>query len=541
MKFFLTLVFVVSFAVAQAPPAADAKNAPSRLEGFVVGSNKEVIPRVTLRLQIGIAGASYSTVSGDDGRFVFEAVAPGRYTLSAEKNGYLRQFYGAAAGLGLMHRGTVLDLAGGEVLKDLSIQMTRHSVVSGRVKNREDAPVVGALVSLLRYQYRNGRRELASVAFESTNDLGEFRIAGLSHGRYYLVASHIDQRGSSGTDTNITTFYPSAGDSSAAAPLDVPAESELRTIEIWMQRSRTHSIRGKAVFLEVDSRRPGLRIRIESRDRRDWRINQVVVNAAGEFEFRNLLPGRYLLSTPLTGTAASNLTGRMEVTVNDSDVNDVVMDVGLRSNVTGRLEMEDGSRARVSSLALVANNGSGGWSGQLKSDGTFEVTNLQAEAGGYFVRLTGLDEDAYVKSVEFNGQDATHQAVDPGSGGTVRIVLSTKAAQISGTVQDEDGKMAAGVTVTAWPKSKDSGRANGGARQANTDQYGRFRLAGLPPGDYLIAAWEDLEQSLAESIEFLALFSGNAKELALQESAREEVELQPVPRKKIVEEIAKLP
>ena len=99
----------------------------------------------------------------------------------------------------------------------------------------------------------------------------------------------------------------------------------------------------------------------------------------------------------------------------------------------------------------------------------------------------------------------------------------------------------AGVTVSVWPKTQDPGRLSGGARWINTDQNGRFRLAGMPPGDYLIAAWEELEQGLAESYEFLALFSSDAKTVRLREGAREEVELRPVPRKKVVEEIAKLP
>lgn len=540
MRILLPILIMASFGLAQTPSPGGAEKKTSRLEGTVVGSTGEAIPRATLQLQTGQSPDTRKAIGGDDGRFVFEGVSPGLYTLSATKDGFLPQRYGAPVPTTSSQLnppvGILLNLAGGEELKGLSIQMTRQSVVSGRVSNREGEPVVGARVEVLRYQYRNARRELSSVALQNTNDVGEFRIASLGPGRYYLVATHTEQPGPADEETNITTFYPSARDAVAAAPVDVAAGTEARGIEIRLQKARTYSIRGKAVGPGLGQERGRLRLRIEPYDSPDWRNDQVFVNTNGEFEFRNLFPGRYLLSTPLAGVS-SNLTGRMEVTVLNSDVNNMVMEVAPRSRVTGRVEMEDGARARASRIVLAI--GGSGWGSQLKEDGTFEVTNLQP--GKYYVQVFGLGDDTYVKSVEFNGQQLAHQAVDAGSGGTMCIVLSAAAAHVAGRVQDEGGKAMAGVTVSVWPKTPDPGRINGGAQRTNTDQNGRFRLTGLPPGEYLIAAWEELEQGLAESSEFLALFSSSAKTITLQESAREELQLQPVPRKKIVDEIAKLP
>ena len=424
------VLLTASFAGAQTPSAGEANK--SRIEGIVVGLNKEVIPRATLRLQIGLATPSYSAVSGEDGRFAFEGVSPGGYTLTASKDG-LTQRYGTPVptGSGVLNEptGIVLSLAGGEVLKDLSIQMTRPSVVSGRVSSREGDPVVGVRVDVLRYEFRNARRVLVSVGNQRTNDLSEFRIAGLSPGRYYLVATTSQQTGTAEAESNITTFYPSARDVLGAAPLDIPAGSELRGMDIRLQKALTYAIRGKAVGADLGQLKSRLHIQINRNDIPDWRNDGVFVNAAGEFEFRGLPPGRYLLSLPFTA-ASINLIGQMEVTVSGSDVNNVVMEVGPRPRVTGLLEMEDGSRARVrGTVSLNPINSSSGFTASISGDGTFEHKSLQA--GKYSVGVSGLSDETYIKSVEFNGQAVTHLALNPGSSGTMRIVLSAPAAHVS--------------------------------------------------------------------------------------------------------------
>jgi hypothetical protein len=96
------------------------------------------------------------------------------------------------------------------------------------------------------------------------------------------------------------------------------------------------------------------------------------------------------------------------------------------------------------------------------------------------------------------------------------------------------------VIVTIWPKAPDAS-PSGGARQGNTDQSGGFRFQGLAPGDYYVAAWEELEPGLAQSADFLSHFTSEASAVKLAESGHESRDLKPVPSDKILAEIAKLP
>ena len=99
MRWFpLTLLAGAFVASAQNPPSAvtpsDAEQKKIRLEGTIFSLNGEVIRKATVRLQGTIAQpgqlpTNYSESTDNEGKFVFEDVAAGRYTLSAEKGGFV--------------------------------------------------------------------------------------------------------------------------------------------------------------------------------------------------------------------------------------------------------------------------------------------------------------------------------------------------------------------------------------------------------------------------------------------------------------------
>src|SRR5437899_1519977 len=114
-KFLLALI-VAAVAGAQSNPngaASDADKKKIRVDGRVISLNGEAVRKATVRLQpggglqfVGPGGlqgnpqnnqppSTYSETSDDSGKFVFEDVVPGRYTLTSEKAGFVTQRYGA--------------------------------------------------------------------------------------------------------------------------------------------------------------------------------------------------------------------------------------------------------------------------------------------------------------------------------------------------------------------------------------------------------------------------------------------------------------
>ncbi|MBX9639873.1 MAG: carboxypeptidase-like regulatory domain-containing protein, partial [Mycobacteriaceae bacterium] len=158
-------------------------------------------------------------VTGADGKFTITGVDPGRYTLSAERNGYVRFTYGAKKS----GQGMPLQVSAGESLKDLSVKLIPHGVVSGRVLDEDGDPMAQVQVQVLRQRYRDGQKQLDSAGMGSTNDLGEFRIASLAAGRYYVAAMPPRYMRAPGAEDLMagltTTLFPGVVDPATAAPV----------------------------------------------------------------------------------------------------------------------------------------------------------------------------------------------------------------------------------------------------------------------------------------------------------------------------------
>ena len=120
MRWFpLALLLCASFADAQ----SDANQKTARVEGTVLSSNGDLIRKATVRLQgtasqPGQQPASYNETTDNMGKFVFDDVTPGRYTLSADKPGFAAGRYGARSNAS---PGTQFNLTAGMEMKDLVI------------------------------------------------------------------------------------------------------------------------------------------------------------------------------------------------------------------------------------------------------------------------------------------------------------------------------------------------------------------------------------------------------------------------------------
>jgi protocatechuate 3,4-dioxygenase beta subunit len=587
MRWFqLAVLFGASLAVAQnTPPAAVTEPGQKiRLEGTILSLSGDLVRKATVHLQ-GTGGqpgqppVSYSETTDSGGKFVFEDVAPGRYTLMAEKPGFVAARYGARSNTS---PGTQLNLAAGMEMKDLAIKMAPQGVIAGKVLDQDGDPVIAVQVQAVRHVYARGRKQLVPSGGTSTNDLGEYRLINLAPGRYYISATdrraianfNQERPGRAGEvqEGNITTYYPNGADVSSAIAIDVSAGGEVRGMDVRLLRAKVYTVRGKAVDASGVSQ-PA----VVSFTRKEDSGNLIAVLGGGTspvrpdgtFEFRNIVPGTYLLQVmqmiAVNGNQPANLTGRVEVTVGDANIDGLVLPLGPGPEITGTVKLEDGD---ISSLLKPAQNTPGvgvvGYPGvlqlgrlalfliatdnvpssarpaEVKEDGTFQFNAVGT--GKYMLNVISLPPGTYLKSARFAGQDVTNALLDTtsGAGGTLDILLSSKAASVSGSVQNEKGEPLAGVMVTLWPKIPDAS-LTGGARLSFTDQNGGFQFKGLAPGDYEVAAWEDLDPGVAQSAEFLSHFTSDASAITLAEGGQESKDLKPVPPDKVAAEIAKLP
>ena len=438
----------------------------------------------------------------------------------------------------------------------------------------------------------------------ATDDQGNFRIGNLSPGRYYVSADPRgngplnplqEQPGRTGTaprTNDVTTFYPNALDAKSASPVDVGAGGEIRGIDVRLRRARTYSIRGKAVDTTIGGPAANAYVLVVPPDTTTvgpaTLSNMARTSADGSFEIRNLLPGTHAIQGSAGGTltlsaggggpvmmlrlaggpggAESGATGRMEVTISDADVTGAVLQLTGGAEIAGTIRMEDGDlkdwlqpsqQPQGGPAGLPPLPGPGTKSVRLGStegisvsapnapfnaDGTFVLKGVAPSK--YFITIGGLPQGSFVKSMRFGGQDVTRAPLDltSGGGGSLEVVLSPKAADVSGAVLNDKNEPVQGVPVTLWPKIPDRSNASNGIKSANTDQNGSFKISGLAPGDYYVAAWDDIpEAGLAQNPDFLAQFASDDTAVKLAESAHQTASVKLVTRERIVAGAAKIP
>jgi hypothetical protein len=190
VRYFTALVLCCFLLAAQrsASVPGAAPEEKCSIEGTVVNAlTGEPLKKVhlTLRPVDQQNGIPYGANTDAAGHFLTDELDPGRYSLSASRNGFMTQSYSPD---GSLRRATPLTLAKGQELKQLVFKLAPQAVVSGRVLDEDGEPLADVSVEPMLFQYLRGRRQLIPIAGTSTNDLGEFRLHNLSPGKYIFSA-----------------------------------------------------------------------------------------------------------------------------------------------------------------------------------------------------------------------------------------------------------------------------------------------------------------------------------------------------------------
>jgi hypothetical protein len=259
----LTVVVAVAVVLAQAPAPAEAGRVGGRV---VAADNGAPLPdaRVTLAPFVGgrgprpvvlPPGPPPQAITDQDGRFVFEGVAPGTYTFDAQRSGYapLRNIASGPP--------QTIQLAPGQSIDSVELRLQRGSVIAGRVFGPSGEPLADArVIAMRRVQTGRGPGRFVPTGgqgSQQTNDLGEFRIAGLAAGEYLVAASRrlnpvlstgaVSSTRQGARTTVATTFYPGTMDQNGASLIALGAGIEVGNITFTAQFVAAHYVSGIVV------------------------------------------------------------------------------------------------------------------------------------------------------------------------------------------------------------------------------------------------------------------------------------------------------
>ena len=267
-------------------------------------------------------GPPSQAITDQDGRFVFDGLPPGRYRIDAQKATFASPVLPPDP-LALR----TFQLAAGQTLDGVNIPLLKGAVITGQILDPSSGePVVGTMVMAMRRPGVAGGpavlvasgtpRLMPAGSSTQTNDLGEFRIFGLSPGEYVVAASRPPNSGFAPTGgiAAVFSFYPGTADASAAQSVTVAAGQVATGFVMRLVTPETYQVSGTVVdqngtpvvgamvMLRTDPRTSGVMTAMPAGTGRS--------DANGNFVISGMAPGSYqTLANAPTAVRSQNSVG----------------------------------------------------------------------------------------------------------------------------------------------------------------------------------------------------------------------------------------
>jgi protocatechuate 3,4-dioxygenase beta subunit len=169
--------------------AAGAPANTGQLSGTVVAADtSQPLPGVRVSLSGSAPPLARSATTDAQGRFAFDTLPAGAFTLRASRGGYVDSIWGQRQP-GSGRPGTPIQLREGQQIKDLSLPLAKGGVITGRVVDEFGYAAASTPIRVYRAVFRNGERALQQAGTGTTDDRGIYRLFGLVPGEYVVVAA----------------------------------------------------------------------------------------------------------------------------------------------------------------------------------------------------------------------------------------------------------------------------------------------------------------------------------------------------------------
>ena len=500
------------------PPASQpARDTPVRNAGTGVIRGRVIVDGSVPPTPISGVRVSISGVPGIEpiftdgaGRFELTALLAGRYVLTAEKTGFVKTRYGAKSELDQPVPVQVSDDAS---VSNVQIGMPKGAAITGRIVDDLGDPVVGAVVTVgfLRIAGRDPNVIAVSPRLGwTTDDRGEYRIGGLSAGRYVLLV-HGATEGSppSGppewrrTIGWATTYYPDAASPATATPIALRAGEERAGVDFRLVPSRPPKL---TLSLTDQSGSPITGVILLVQPAISGAQATAAVSPANPTTTLTLQPGEWIAS--LIGGGSGRALAHLAL--GSGEETSLALVAGPGARMSGRVVFRGaaappalgGVGLRVRGVGPDARSPFSSAPTVVKADGTFEITGLLGTIvlqpaspipGWTLQAVTAGTRDLLDEPLALTGNERITD---------VEVVFTDRLAELSGSAVDERGRSSPGCSVVLLPERGDL-RADGDrARLQRADQHGRFIVNDMRPGTYLAAAIANLDASEWLSAEY---------------------------------------
>lgn len=479
--------------------------------------------------------SQFETGTDNDGHYCFVDIRPGEYRVAAEQAGYMRREFGAGR---WQAHGTIFQLSRNQ-RQTANIELIPRGGIRGRVTDNDGDTVPTARVTALRVIYRNGRRDFVQAADTDCDEAGEFKLSNLSPGKYLVRAvarvqpppPKIPGRPVDPGEAYGPTFYPGVTDVASAAVIEVTPGNVYDGATIGLRRGRLFRVRGR-VQRNYGNPAVGATVMLGEMTVGTVSFRQDLVQTTkspdGAFEFTGVWGGQYFIQ--VRDTQGSDLDGYAFADAGSRDVDFLNITLGETARLDGAVTVLNREITNLSGLRLDLEPIDGFLLGsptaQIDESGQFRIPRMKP--GRFAVNVRGLPPTAYIRSIRYGSQELDPPILDVryGVGARLEVVVSNRSAVVSGQLQSSDGRPMAGAAICLLPENQRSTLY----RTAISGDDGSYRITGIVPGKYQLAAVSDLEPGAEQEPEFLIRVGPGARKLDLPEGANEVIRLSVVER-----------
>ena len=546
--------------------------APAALEGIVtVAGTDEPVSGAVVELKWNGGGAvdALFAATQTNGRFLFRAVPPGEYLVVATRNGYLPAELGQRSPT---RRGVPLSLAPAQQVTGVRVAMTPTAAISGRILDGSGLPMPGVAVQLVRPMFQDGRKTMSVMKSMVTNDLGEYRIFWVTPGSYYvnvipppdtpagggipLVLNPYGQpagrslwsdqqnvtarpigNGLKETEAYLPIFFPGTVDENDATPVELQPGADVRGIDIRLTPVRAWRVQGLVLNGTTRQPAPGAALLMVSLT--SGRALQTTADALGMYSIPRVPSGPYALLGLLQPAGLARLTN---IEVRNADI-DTRVELQPYLTVSGRLSGPNppALTVRLSMDFPILNPPQ--FSATPAADGSFTFRTVPPGDYRVFVApilvpqlppppaVPSSLQATYVKSIRMGGADVLNGRlrIDEQPTTMLEVTVASDVGSLNGRVLNSRQEPATGATVVLLPQVEHRLLRTDLYRVAGTNHLGQFVMESLPPGEYRVFAFENVEDRQWQDPAFIRRYEEMGRAVSIGENQKQVVEITSIP------------
>ncbi|MEW6125489.1 MAG: hypothetical protein AB1757_00385 [Acidobacteriota bacterium] len=501
----IATLIVVLLCIAQNTPAQSKDAKPTGSISGQVTIDGKSLSHFTVGLFAGVFSSRQNpliTVTTDEeGRFQFSGIARGNYRIIPLTSTFIAENNPRHP----WEAGKDVAINDGERIEEINFSLKRGGVITGRVTDANQQPIIKTFVSVWRFEEKSKQYQSPFVIFDSsiyeTDDRGIYRIYGLPAGQYKVSAGSLPQgtAGISSAAGYIRTYHPDATDVSNAKVIELAEGEEVSAVDIIVALPvKTYALTGRIINAETGSPVAGQTYGILPLTGNDASNSSPYVgllsNAKGEFRIDRLLPGRYAIFL-VNSDNSEFYAERTLFEVKDADVKNLEIKALRGASISGTAVVEGTSDPNILAqlqklqvglsltprpldIRLGVN--------PIAVDGSFRINGLPAGKAEVQVRGALNEKGFTLMRIEHNGVEKKTIEINKGEQiSNVRLVLAYGTGNLRGQIKVENGPLPKETTflVLAGLKGEESFNPRW---QAWADARGFFVLNGMPTGEYEI-------------------------------------------------------